>query len=124
MVGYQFEHRFNDDWSFEQNARFTDNRNEANMIWPSGLEPDGETLDRYAFVRHMSSRSYLIDNRLKTHFDVGALKNDVLMGLNYTRFNENWQWGTSDVPSINIFHPVYGVPIVGPDPSTFSAEDN
>lgn len=125
MVGYQFEHRFNDRWEFEQSARFTDNRNDANMIWPLGLETDGATLDRYAFVRHMDSRSYLIDNRLKTQFDLGALKNDVLVGLNYSRYNENWAWGSNfDVPSINIFNPQYGVPIVAPDPSTFSAEDN
>lgn len=124
MVGYQFEHRFNDRWEFEQNARFTDNRNEANMIWPESVEPDGESLDRYTFVRHMSSRSYLIDNRLKTNFDLGSLKNDVLIGLNYTRFNENWQYGFADIQPINIFNPVYGVPIQGPDPSTFSAEDN
>ncbi|WP_198670231.1 TonB-dependent siderophore receptor [Dyella sp. C9] len=125
MVGYQFEHRFNDHWEFEQNARFTDNRNEANMIWPSDLEADGATLDRYAFVRHMSARSYLIDNRFKTQFDLGSLKNDVLMGANYSKFNENWQWGTSfDVPPINIFNPVYGVPVQAPDPSTFSGEVN
>ncbi|WP_430390148.1 TonB-dependent siderophore receptor [Dyella sp. 20L07] len=125
MVGYQFEHRFNDTWSFEQNARFTDNRNEANMIWPDGLEADGATLDRYAFVRHMSSRSYLLDNRLKTQFDLGALKNTVLMGAQYSRYNENWSWGTNfNVPSVNIFNPVYGGPIQGPDPASFSAYDS
>ena len=124
MVGYQFEQRFNDSWTFEQNARFTDNRNEANMIWPDGLEADGATLDRYAFVRHMSSRSVLLDNRVKTQFELGDLKNSVLMGAQYSRYNENWSWGTSDVPSINIFQPVYGVPIQGPDPASFSAEDN
>jgi len=125
MIGYQFEHRFSDAWEFEQNFRFTDNRNQADMIWPLGLEADGATLDRYAFVRHMSSRSYLIDNRLKTQFDLGALQNIVLLGAQYSRLNENWAWGTSyDVPPINIFQPVYGVPIVAPDPATFSAENN
>ena len=122
MLGYQFEHHFNDVWTFQQNARFTDNRNEANMIWPDGLEADGETLDRYAFVRHMSARSYLIDNRLTAQFDLGAIQNTMLLGVSYSRFNENWIYGSNfNVPPINIFDPVYGPPIQGPDPSTFSA---
>jgi len=122
MLGYQFEHHFNDVWTFQQNARFTDNRNEANMIWPDGLEADGETLDRYAFVRHMSARSYLIDNRLTAQFDLGAIQNTMLLGVSYSRFNENWIYGSSfNVPPINIFDPAYGPPIQGTDPSTFSA---
>jgi len=125
MIGYQFEHHFNDIWTFQQNARFTDNRNEANMIWPDGLEADGETLDRYAFVRHMSARSYLIDNRLTAQFDLGAIQNTMLLGISYSRFNENWVYGSSvDVPPINIFDPVYGVSVQGPNPDTFSAENN
>jgi iron complex outermembrane receptor protein len=124
MIGYQFEHRFDEHLKFEQDARITDNRNEANMIWPSGLEADGATLDRYAFVRHMRARSYLIDNRLMTRFDLGPLKNDLLVGINASHFVENWAWGSSDVSPINIFSPVYGVPIQGPDPASFSAEDN
>ena len=122
MLGYQFEHHFNDVWTFQQNARFTNNRNEANMIWPDGLEADGETLDRYAFVRHMSARSYLIDNRLTAQFDLGAIQNTMLLGVSYSRFNENWIYGSNfNVPPINIFDPVYGPPIQGPDPSKFSA---
>jgi iron complex outermembrane receptor protein len=122
MIAYQFEHHFNDIWTFQQNARFTDNRNEANMIFPLGLEADGETLDRYAFVRHMSARSYLIDNRLTAQFDLGAIKNTMLLGASYSRFNENWTYGTNfDLPPINIFDPVYGLPVQGPDPASFSA---
>jgi TonB family protein len=47
-LGYEFEHRFSDALDFQQNARFTNNDNKANMMWPLGLEADAETLDRYA----------------------------------------------------------------------------
>jgi iron complex outermembrane recepter protein len=126
MIGYQFQHRFNDIWEFEQNFRFTDNRNQDNMIWPLGLEADGETLDRYAWVRHESSRSYLIDNRLKAQFDLGPLQNTVLTGVQYSRAIENWAWGANmNLPPINVFDPVYGsVPIQGPDLSNLSTEKN
>ena len=125
MIGYQFQHRFNDIWEFQQNLRFTDNRNQANMIWPLGLEADGETLDRYAWIRRESSRSYLVDNRLKAQFDVGSLQNTLLMGVQYSRLRENWTWGSNmNLPPINVFNPVYGVPIQGPDPSSLTSEQN
>ncbi|GGA06763.1 TonB-dependent siderophore receptor [Dyella caseinilytica] len=125
MVGYQFQHRFNDIWEFQQNLRYTDNRNQDNMIWPLGLEPDDETLDRYAWVRDERSRSFLIDNRLKAQFDLGPLQNTVLMGVQYSHVIEDWAWGANmNLPPINVFNPVYGVPIQGPDPSELSTEKN
>lgn len=125
MIGYQFDHTFNDIWSFQQNARFTDNRNQANMIWPLGLEADNETLDRYAFVRHESSRTFVIDNRIKAQFDWGSLKNTLLMGAQYTHINQDWAWGSNmNLPPINIFDPMYGLPIQGPDPASFTKETN
>lgn len=125
MIGYQFQHRFNDTWDFQQNMRFTDNRNQDNMIWPLGLEADNETLDRYAWVRHESSRSYLIDNRLKAQFDLGPLQNTLLMGVQYSRLLEDWAWGANmNLPPINVFNPVYGVPIQGVDPASLTTEKN
>nr|WP_225737501.1 TonB-dependent siderophore receptor [Dyella acidiphila] len=124
-IGYQFQHRFNDTWEFQQNLRFTDNRNQANMIWPLGLEADDESLDRYAWIRRESSRSYLLDNRLKAQFDLGPLQNTLLLGVQYTRILEDWTWGANmNLPPIDVFNPVYGVPIQGPDPNSLSAEKN
>jgi iron complex outermembrane receptor protein len=114
-IGYQLDHRFNDTWDFQQSARFNDNKNWADMMWPLGLEADNESLDRYAFTRHEASRSFLIDNRLITHFELGGLRNDVLIGLNFSRFLENWTWGDNeDVPPINVFNPVYFLDITAP----------
>jgi iron complex outermembrane receptor protein len=121
-LSYEFEHRFSDALDFQQNARFTNNDNKANMMWPLGLEADDETLDRYAFVRHQDSRSYLIDNRLKTQFNSGPLQNTVLVGLNFSKFIEHWAWNDHDEPPINIFNPVYYQAIIPPDPTDYSTE--
>jgi iron complex outermembrane recepter protein len=125
MIGYQFQHRLNDIWEFQQNLRYTDNRNQDNMIWPLGLQADEETLDRYAWVRHERSRSFLLDNRLKAQFDLGALQNTLLLGVQYSRIIENWEWGSNmNLPPINVFHPMYGVLVQGPDLSKLTTETN
>jgi iron complex outermembrane recepter protein len=123
MIGYQFQHRFNDIWEFQQNVRFTSNRNDDNMIWPLSLAADDESLGRYAWVRHERSRSYLADNRLKAQFDLGPLQNTLLMGLQWSRVLEDWGWGANmNLPPINVFNPVYGVPIQAPDPNSLSTQ--
>lgn len=115
-VGYQFDHKFSGTWDFQQNARVTNNNNQAEMMWPLGLEADEATLDRYAFTRHEDSRSYLIDNRLKGQFDSGPVSDTVLVGFNWTRYVEHWSWGTNlDVPAINVFDPVYYQAIQAPE---------
>jgi iron complex outermembrane recepter protein len=123
MIGYQFQHRFNDVWEFEQNARYTKSSNQADMIWPLTLAADDETLGRYAWIRHETSRSQLIDNRVKAQFDLGPLQNSLLIGAQYTRQIEDWGWASNmNLPPINVINPVYGVPIQGPDPNNLSTE--
>jgi iron complex outermembrane recepter protein len=125
MIGYQFQHRFDDIWEFQQNVRFTSNRNNDDMIWPESLAADDESLSRYAWIRRERSRSYLADNRLKAQFDLGPLQNTLLMGVQWSRVLEDWGWGSNfDLPPINVFHPVYGVAIPAPDPNDLSTEKN
>ncbi|MHC1479387.1 TonB-dependent siderophore receptor [Frateuria aurantia] len=109
-LGYIFRRQLSDVWAFSQNARYTDNRNMAKMVWPESVASDDVTLSRYAFVRQESSRSYLVDNRLSADFATGAVQHDMLMGVQYSKIDESWAWGDSfDVPTINILNPVYGL---------------
>jgi len=37
-----------------------------------------------------------------------------LAGVNYTHYKESWNWGNGEVAPINVFHPVYYLPIATP----------
>lgn len=114
QVGDVFTRIFDRDWRIEQNFRFTGNKDHANMIWPEDLEPDNVTLDRYAFIRHTTFNSVLSDQRVVKVLQTGKIRQTLLAGVNYTHYSEHWNWGSGDIAPINIFHPVYYVPVATP----------
>lgn len=114
-IGYQAQHKFNDVFSVEQNFRIADDSNTAEMVWPLGLEDDLRTLDRYTFFRQVDFKSVLVDTRGKLELESGPVKSTTLFGFDYKRYDEYWRWGSNtDIPSIDIFAPVYGQTLAGP----------
>ena len=120
-VGYEFQHKFNDVFSVEQNFRVADDANQAEMVWPLGFEPDLRTLDRYTFFRQVDFKSVLVDTRGKLQLGQGPITSTTLFGFDYKHYDEYWRWGSNtDVPSIDVFQPVYGQILAGP--TSFSTE--
>ncbi|SNT10834.1 iron complex outermembrane recepter protein [Granulicella rosea] len=115
QVGDAFTRSFDHDLRIEQNLRFTGNRDYAKMIWPEGFEADNATLDRYTFIRHVSFNSILSDQRVVKTLQTGKIRQTFLAGANYTHYKEGWNWGSGDVAPINVFHPVYYLPIATPE---------
>jgi iron complex outermembrane receptor protein len=107
QLGDVFTRTFDHDWRFDENFRYTANKDNANMIWPEDLEADNATLDRYSFIRHTSFNSILYDNRIAKVLQTGKIRQTFLAGVNYTHYSEHWNWGSADDPPINVFHPVY-----------------
>lgn len=117
-LGYEFYHEFNDDWSFKQNARYSNfDNNENYLARASGLlhspVSGGDTaIARNWQLRHAYGDTVGIDNQLSGKFETGRFGHDLLVGFDYawSQAVRNEKWGTG--PRIeNIFHPVYGSPI-------------
>jgi iron complex outermembrane receptor protein len=121
QLGDGFTHTFDHDWRLEQNFRYTANKDNAHMIWPLDLEADNATLDRYSFIRHVSFNSVLSDNHIAKVLQTGKIRQTLLVGVNYTHYSENWNWGDADDPPINVFHPVYYQPIPVPEITGFES---
>jgi iron complex outermembrane recepter protein len=114
QAGDVFLHTFANDWRIEQAFRFTGNKDHANMIWPEDLEADQQTLDRYTFIRHTIFNSALFDQHVAKVWQTGKVRQTLLAGANYTHYSEHWNYGDGDMAPINIFHPVYYLPITAP----------
>jgi iron complex outermembrane recepter protein len=112
--GDVFTRVFENGWRIDQNFRFTNNRNHADMIWPIGFEPDYATLDRYAFTRHVAFDSTLSDQHVSKTLRTGAIRHSLLAGFNYSHYHEDWNWGDADLTPINVFAPVYGQQVTTP----------
>ncbi|MEX2449316.1 MAG: TonB-dependent siderophore receptor [Rhodospirillales bacterium] len=107
-IGYDFNHRFNDVFSFRQNTRYFYSDVDRREISPLVLQGDSKTVTRRAEYRPQKSDIISIDNNLKAKASAGIVDMTFLAGLDFldTDFkNQRWR-GTA--ANLDIFNPVYG----------------
>lgn len=111
MFGYQFEHRFNDIWTFRQNARYMDLNSEYKGFMVNYVNPFSTTageLNRLADHSIEKQQTFNLDNQLQASFDTGALQHTLLMGLEYDQGKSSMRFGRSySVTGISYLNPVY-----------------
>ena len=80
-LGYEFEKRFNETWTFHQNVRY------SNLDWDYqslgmstlGLAADGRTLRRNATFQNENLNTFNVDNNLTAEFSTEELEHKVLL---------------------------------------------
>lgn len=120
--GYTLDHRFSDNVTFSQAARYGRYRDDYAGIYFTGLGDDMRTVDRTAYIYFTQVDSFSVDNRVAVKFDTGAISHSALIGFDFTTTNYGDQVGDAlsereggDVPPLDIFNPVYpGYPNVVP----------
>ncbi|MGO1070315.1 TonB-dependent siderophore receptor [Lysobacter sp. CA199] len=115
-VGYEFSHRFDNQVTFRQNLRYgkVDVDHDAG-VGAFGLQADQRTLTRYYFPLEETSKSFAVDNNVELKFDTGAWQHTLLAGVDYRRLESDYASAFAfGAPSLDIFNPVYGAPIVKP----------
>ncbi|HEX7866118.1 MAG TPA: TonB-dependent siderophore receptor [Variovorax sp.] len=115
--GWQFEHKFDDSWTFRQNFRYARNENDNRYHYGSafaGAESWSATdpvfkrvLGRYYDSSLTRNRTQTLDNHVEGHFQTGALKHALLVGADFARQRENVWVGTT-YDTIDVYAPVYG----------------
>ncbi|HWB50379.1 MAG TPA: TonB-dependent siderophore receptor [Stellaceae bacterium] len=115
QIGYMFEHRFDDTWTFRQNFRYQYLNAAENNMFESGLKPDLQTLNRYSYADRETLNTITVDNQLQAKFRTGVLAHTALVGVDYQWNSFDQQFGTNvAVPTLNVFAPVYGLSIPAP----------
>lgn len=117
-IGYQFEHRLNEDWTVRQNLRYGHVNFLLDNLTLSGLSPAGDLL-RTPRRFDESFDAFAVDNQALTNFATGAIRHELLLGLDYawSRADVNHHFGPS-VP-LDPINPAYRVTI--PTPTVPSA---
>lgn len=112
MVGYKFDHEFNQDWSFLQNARYmnADLHQDNTYHVASGYDESTGDLTRYIYSTDEESEGFAIDNQVSGFVMTGELEHNLLFGIDYQKLN-----GSSDYTdygsdasygvNFNVFHP-------------------
>ncbi|MEE4463144.1 TonB-dependent siderophore receptor, partial [Azotobacter chroococcum] len=116
--GYDFQHRFNDAWSFQQNLYYGHMDLEYRHMYFAGYQDDfvpGSDPDRRQLLRGLSdadgqSDSLSVDNRLLYKWEGDRLKSTLLMGLDYQKLDlDNKRYDDPVVfEPIDIYNPSYG----------------
>ncbi|CUS44159.1 MAG: TonB-dependent siderophore receptor [Pseudomonadota bacterium] len=121
-----FRHDFNEHLSFRSNARFQNNRLSYRQLYIAGFATTGtgtaRNTDYGTIIRGGGGAdedfdTLTLDNSLNAKFATGAIKHNVLVGIDYQHIaGENVQQfntGVSanpltSIPNLNLFAPVYG----------------
>ncbi|MGO4831434.1 TonB-dependent siderophore receptor, partial [Rhizobiaceae sp. 2RAB30] len=80
-IGYQFEHRLNEAWTVRQNVRYGHVDFLLNNLVLTGQDTSGLTRSARRFDE--SFDAFAMDNQALTKFETGALRHELLLGLDY-----------------------------------------
>ncbi|WP_298967165.1 TonB-dependent siderophore receptor [uncultured Methylobacterium sp.] len=124
-VGYEFEHVFDETWTFRQNLRYayTESLDDAflgGLFGLSGLgyaDANQTQISRYRFRATSRAGLFNVDNQAVARFSDGLFGHTVLMGLDYKNFqlndnNATGGFGPQTVAPFNILAPNYNSPSV------------
>ncbi|MBX4875571.1 TonB-dependent siderophore receptor [Rhizobium bangladeshense] len=117
MIGYEFEHEFDNGIKFSQNLRYGHlDKHEIGPYlngWVGGVPtgPDYQ-LARIGFEGRSAVDSFGIDNRLEGEAELGGATHSMLVGLDYKYYRldhvQKWPtWPTTATP-ISATDPIYG----------------
>ncbi|MGO2441645.1 MAG: ferrichrome porin FhuA [Serratia proteamaculans] len=109
MVGYAFEHGFDDVWTVRQNLRYSKMDVDYRSIYGQGISPtDPAELTRGVMNSKEHLSSFAVDTQAQAKFATGLVDHTLLMGVDYMRMRNDvvYQYGTAS--PLNVVAPEYG----------------
>lgn len=112
-IGYEFEHRFDETFTFRQNARYSNFDWSYRALGMSSTSGGmiGNLIRRNATFQDELLNTFNIDNSLQAEFSTGPIDHTLLVGLDYRYFDNNVKTEFWAATPLNPVNPVYGGPI-------------
>ncbi|WP_449256502.1 TonB-dependent siderophore receptor [Bosea sp. (in: a-proteobacteria)] len=110
-IGYSFQHRFSEDWSIQQNARFLHMDLDQSLVYSMAMLPDNRTLARLSQWSREKMKAFNVDTNIQGKFDTGAITHKVVFGVDYQWDNWKQMFGYGAAPSLDWLNPNYALPI-------------
>ncbi|HCA10334.1 MAG TPA: TonB-dependent siderophore receptor, partial [Marinobacter adhaerens] len=120
-IGYEFEHRINDQIVLRQNVRDYRNDIDDQTIYTTGLLADQRTITRSRFESFGRIDGLAMDNQLQLTAQTGSAEHTVLVGLDHQDIDVSSRQFFGAASNLDIYDPVYGAPV--PDAPLFKDED-
>lgn len=107
MVGYNFEHLFDNGWSVRQKLRYLHTKVELNQVYAAGWLNETE-LNRGYSGSDEKMNAITLDNQLDGSVDTWAVNHRLLIGIDYQDRSNDTTGYYGAFPAIEAFNPVYG----------------
>lgn len=107
MLGYQFEHWFNDNISFRQSMQYMRSTVNLEQVYAFGWASP-TSLNRYYSGSHERLNALTFDNQFEFLFNTGDVEHRLLTGVDYQRRKNDVSWPSGAFPTLDAFNPVYG----------------
>ncbi len=105
MIGYSFDHEFNDTWTVRQNLRYTKLQTEYIGFYGTGYTAPA-TLNRAYVQSNENLSNFDVDTQAQAKFATGAVDHTLLMGVDYMRMRNDIDADYGTASSINMLAPV------------------
>ena len=130
-AGYDFSHKFSDNFSIQQNLKYFDVKVDSQAVFGQGLldadfdgvPDDYRTVIRSIFPFNERIDSLSVDTRGHLSFDTGSVEHYLIVGLDYRDYDgfSEFGFGFGTAPALDLFNPVYDSVI--PDVAIFTSID-
>ncbi|WP_456777607.1 MULTISPECIES: TonB-dependent siderophore receptor [unclassified Bradyrhizobium] len=107
-IGYAFEHNVDDVWTVRQNFRFYQVDVDAKYTQIDSIDSSTNLASRSAWRILDSFNTVTLDNQAEAKFMLGAIKNTVLLGVDYGHSYYNDKIGYGPAPDLNLLTMNYG----------------
>lgn len=125
-LGYELEHRFNDTWEFQQNARYSHLDLDLRTVYPNSYVTPPRSISRGVVDRDGNYDAFAIDNRFIARTYTRNTENTLLLGVGY----QHLDLGYANADSFRTlgdgstyFANIDTVDLFDPDYDAFSAPD-
>lgn len=116
-IGWEFERRLNETFTFRQNARYSTQDIDAKYVYTyNGAQHalDPTLIDRGTGRDVQKLDAFVIDNQLQTRISTGPLDHTILTGVDSTWTQYRASSGTGTAAALNTLAPNYGSYIATP----------
>ncbi|WP_298913636.1 TonB-dependent siderophore receptor [uncultured Nostoc sp.] len=107
-IGYNFEHRFSDNWQARSVFQTSLFRLRRNLVASYGLQDDLRTLERAVEDFDYDENAYNLDNFVVGKLTTASIKHELVAGFNLSKTDTNSKALFNDTTPLDVFNPVYG----------------
>ncbi|WON77896.1 ferrichrome porin FhuA [Serratia sp. UGAL515B_01] len=109
MLGYSFDHAFNDTWTVRQNLRYMQLETDFKSIYGNGVSPAMPTTLNRAYVQSKEHlNSFTVDTQAQAKLETGTIDHTLLFGVDYMRMRNDINAGFGSADSLSLTNPQYG----------------